>query len=53
VPEGEIVGDGSWRHTEIRLEPDTTASGYEPILHDVSEDEIQVIAEFIEVLPVG
>lgn len=49
-----MSGDGSWHHTEIRLKPDTTASGYEPIiLRYVSEDEIRVIAEFIEVLPSG
>jgi hypothetical protein len=48
----EAVGDGSWRHTEIRLKPDTTTSGYEPIvLRGVPEDEIQVIAELVEVLP--
>jgi type I restriction enzyme R subunit len=48
----EIVADGSWRHTEIRLKPDTTASGYEPILlRNIPEDEIRVIAEFVEVLP--
>ncbi|MEO7803426.1 MAG: type I restriction enzyme endonuclease domain-containing protein, partial [Actinomycetota bacterium] len=43
--------DGSWRHAEIRLIPDTTASGYEPIvLRDVSEDQIRVVAELVEVL---
>ncbi len=48
----EVSGDGAWRHTEIRLKPDTTATGYKPIvLRDVPEDEIQVIAEFVEVLP--
>lgn len=48
----EISGDGSWRHEEIRLKPDTTASGYEPIvLRDVLEDEIRVAAELVEVLP--
>jgi hypothetical protein len=48
----EETGDGSWRHTEIRLKPDTTASGYEPIvLRDVPEDEIRVVAELLEVLP--
>jgi type I restriction enzyme R subunit len=45
------TGDGSWRHEEIRLVPDTTASGYEPIvLRNVPEDEIRVVAELVEVL---
>jgi type I restriction enzyme R subunit len=48
----EPTGDGSWRHTEIRLKPDTTASGYEPIvLRDTPQDEIHVVAELVEVLP--
>jgi hypothetical protein len=42
----------SWRHTEIRLKPDTTASGYEQIvLRDVPQDEIRVVAELVEALP--
>lgn len=47
----ETVEDESWRHSEIRLKPDTTTSGYEPIvLRDISEDEIRVVAELLEVL---
>lgn len=48
----ELADGDSWRHTEIRLKPDTSASGYEPtVLRDISEDEIRVVAEFVEVLP--
>lgn len=48
----EPAEDGGWRHTEVRLEPDTTAAGYDPIiLGDMPEESIQVIAELVEVLP--
>jgi len=51
--EKEDLDDGTWRHKEIRLKPDTNNSGYEPIvLHDVAEDEIRVVAELVEALPV-
>jgi len=44
--------EGEWRHAEIRLEPDSTAAGYEPIvLSDSAEGSLQVIAELVEVLP--
>ncbi len=44
--------DGSWQHAEIRLEPDTDAPGYEPIvLHEMPERAVRVIAEVVEVLP--
>jgi type I restriction enzyme R subunit len=44
--------DGSWRHTEVRLEPDTDAPGYEAIvLHEMPERAVRVIAEMVEVLP--
>ncbi|MEJ7803619.1 MAG: S24 family peptidase, partial [Candidatus Limnocylindria bacterium] len=50
--ERETLPDGSWRHTEIRLEPDTDAPGYEPIvLQGMPEDAVRVIAELVEVLP--
>lgn len=49
----EVEGD-TWRHREIRLKPDTTNSGYEPIvLKNVAEDELRVAAELVEVLPAG
>lgn len=38
-------------HSEIRLEPDTTAAGYEPIvLVDTPEEALRVIAELFEEL---
>jgi len=44
--------DGSWRHAEIRLEPDTDAPGYEPIILTGMPDEaVRVVAEMVEVLP--
>lgn len=50
--EREPSSDGSWRHTEIRLEPDTAATGYEPIvLRDMPVEAVRVIAELVEVLP--
>ena len=43
--------DGSWRHESIILRPDTTASGYEPIiLSEEQSDDLNVIAELIAVL---
>jgi hypothetical protein len=42
---------GSWRHSEIRLWPDTDASGYEPIVLTGPAEELRVVAELIEVLP--
>ena len=48
------AGDGGWRHAEIRLVPDSTALGYEPIvLHGVAEEDVRVIAELAEVLTPG
>lgn len=50
----EVAEGDSWRHTEICLRPDTSASGYEPIiLRNVSEDSIRVVAELVEVLPMN
>jgi hypothetical protein len=44
--------DGGWRHSEIRLEPDTDAAGYDPIvLHERPEQAVRVVAEMIYVLP--
>jgi type I restriction enzyme R subunit len=47
----ETDGDGSWRHSEIRLRPDTDAPGYEPIVLGGDADDLRVVAELIEVLP--
>jgi SOS-response transcriptional repressor LexA len=44
--------DGSWRHTQIKLEPINPA--FTPIsLNEKSEGEVRVIAEFVEVLNVS
>jgi type I restriction enzyme R subunit len=48
----EASDDGSWRHAEIRLEPDTHVPGYEPIvLAEMPDDAVRVVAELVEVLP--
>jgi DUF2075 family protein len=45
------MADGSWRHVSIILRPDTTASGYEPIiLSEEQSADLDVIAELIAVL---
>lgn len=49
--EKEDLTDGFWRHREIRLQPDSTAAGFEPIiLCGVREDEVRVVGELVEVL---
>ena len=47
----EAAESGTWRHSEIRLRPDTDAPGYEQIVLTRSADEIRVVAELVEVLP--
>jgi len=43
--------DGTWRHTQITLKPDTDAPGYSDIVLDAdAEGELQVIAKLVEVL---
>ncbi len=43
--------DGGWQHKKITLKPDTTASGYEPIvLTGEVAGELKVIAELVAVL---
>lgn len=50
--EKEESADGDWRHTEVRLKPDSLKSGFEPIvLRGVEESTIRVVAELHEVLP--
>ncbi len=45
----ETDGTGTWRHREIRLEPDNPE--FKPIvLKDVRDDEVRVLAELLEVL---
>jgi uncharacterized protein len=47
----EVFPDGTWKHSEIVLKPETTASGYKPIvLKPGSEEDLRVIAELIAVL---
>jgi SOS-response transcriptional repressor LexA len=48
----KVIGDDEeWQHQRITLSPDTTASGYSPIVLEVAElDEFKVIAEFVAVL---
>jgi type I restriction enzyme R subunit len=49
--EREEGGDGTWRHKEVRLKPDSLSPDYEPIvLHGVGDDEFRVVAEVVEVL---
>lgn len=53
VYESEKVAteDGGWRHTVIRLKPDSDDASFEPIvLEDVDEGALTVIAELVEVL---
>jgi DUF2075 family protein len=47
----EIFPDGTWRHSQIVLRPETTAPGYHSIvLNPESEGDLNVIAELIAVL---
>ena len=42
---------GEWEHQQITLKPDTTASGFEPIvLKNFEPDEFKILAEFVAVL---
>lgn len=43
--------DGGWQHKKITLKPDTTATGYKPIvLNGADAGELKVIAELVAVL---
>ncbi|MDB5973487.1 MAG: hypothetical protein JWR07_247 [Nevskia sp.] len=45
------LNDGTWKHARISLNPDTTASGYEPIVLDEREaEDLRIIAELVAVL---
>ena len=47
----KVLADGTWRHASIILRPDTTASGYEPIvLSEEQGNDLKVIAELVAVL---
>ena len=48
-----VAPDGAWRHTEVRLEPDSDRDGFEPIVIRTTEDaEFEIVAEFLTVLSV-
>lgn len=45
------LSDGTWKHTRITLNPDTTASGYTPIVLEEREaEDLRIIAELVAVL---
>jgi SOS-response transcriptional repressor LexA len=47
----KMLEDGTWWHTSIILRPETTISGYFPIVLDESQsEELEVIGEFVAVL---
>ncbi len=49
--EKEQLDDGTWRHTEIRLEPDSSDPSFEPIvIRDAQPGEFRVLAELVEVI---
>ena len=49
--EKEELLDGTWRHRRIVLRPDSTEPTFELIvLENVPEEEVQIVAELVEVL---
>lgn len=43
--------DGTWRHSEIRLMPDSDLAEFKPIvIRDAEEQEFRIVAEFLTVL---
>ncbi|MGB9151002.1 MAG: S24 family peptidase, partial [Burkholderiales bacterium] len=43
--------DGTWKHAEIQLNPDSTDEAFQPItILSANENELRVIAEFLTVL---
>ena len=43
--------DGGWRHSVVRLKPDSTVPSFEPIvLENLEEGELSIVAELVEVL---
>jgi hypothetical protein len=47
----KLLPDGTWRHVSIILRPDSTASGYEPLVFTEKQvDDVKVIAELVAVL---
>ena len=50
----KVAAGDSWRHVEVRLEPDSLDPRYRPIvIRDAQEGEIEVIAELVAVLSNG
>lgn len=48
----EAADDGTRGHVEVRLEPDSDALGYEPMIFaEMPEEAVRVVAEVVEVLP--
>lgn len=46
-----VLPDGTWRHTEIRLQPDSDRVEFEPIvIRDAEEGEFHIVAEFLTML---
>lgn len=49
--EKEAGGNGDWRHSEVRLEPDSLDPEHQAIvLRDVSEGDLRVVGQPVEVL---
>ena len=49
--EKEQLGDGSWRHTQVVLNPDSSDAAFGPIeLEDGDDDGVRVLAQLIKVL---
>ncbi len=49
-------GQGGWRHSVVRLKPESTDDGFEPFVFEagaVEEGELRVVAELVEVLGQG
>ncbi len=43
--------DGSWRHSVVRLKPESTDASFEPLVFEgLEEGELRIVAELVEVL---
>jgi DUF2075 family protein len=46
-----VEADGSWRHTEIRLNPDSDQADFKPIvIRTAADEEFRIVAEFLAIL---
>ncbi len=44
--------EGGWTHQVVRLKPDSTEPGFEPIvLRGLDDGELRIVAELVDVLP--